>query len=76
MPRIITAIIALPILIASILIPGCSRVCGASGCGNDVGALRVYVLAKEGSKADAAPATGSAALFTVFYFASLTRGKG
>jgi phosphatidate cytidylyltransferase len=73
MSRIITAAIALPILIASILV---SRLLPLfvvlAGAALTLGLYEFYVLAgKKGMKADAAAGyLGSAALFTIFYFAT------
>jgi phosphatidate cytidylyltransferase len=73
MPRIITAIIALPILIASILVPWLQPLFVAlTAAAMMLGLYEFYVLAKKKDlKPDAAAGyLGGAALFTVFYFAS------
>jgi phosphatidate cytidylyltransferase len=73
MSRIITAIIALPILIASILIPWLQPLFVAIAAAAMISGLyEFYVLArKKDIKPDAAAGfLGGAALFTVFYFAT------
>lgn len=73
MSRIITAAIALPILIASILVPWLLPLFVIlAGAAMTLGLYEFYVLAgKQGAKANAAAGyLGGAALFTVFYFAS------
>ncbi|HEV7798400.1 MAG TPA: phosphatidate cytidylyltransferase [Pyrinomonadaceae bacterium] len=73
MNRIITAIIALPILIASILIPWLQPLFVAIAAAAMIfGLYEFYVLAKKKDiKPDAAAGyLGGAALFTIFYFAS------
>jgi phosphatidate cytidylyltransferase len=73
MPRIITAIIALPILIASILVPWLQPLFVAlAAAAMMLGLYEFYVLAKKKDlKPDAAAGyLGGAALFTVFYVAS------
>ncbi len=73
MSRIITAVIALPILIASILVPWLLPLFVVlAGAAMTLGLYEFYVLAgKQGAKANAAAGyLGGAALFTVFYFAS------
>ena len=73
MSRIITAAIALPILIASILVPWLLPLFVVlAGAAMTVGLYEFYVLAgKQGAKANAAAGyLGGAALFTVFYFAT------
>lgn len=75
MSRIITAAIALPILIASILIPSLQLLFVALAAAAMVfGLYEFYVLArKKDIKPDAAAGyLGSAALFTIFYFATPT----
>jgi len=72
MSRIITAVILLPILIASILVPWLQLLFVALAAAAMVFALyEFYVLArKRDMKPDiAAGFLGSAALFTIFYFA-------
>ena len=73
MSRIITALIALPILIASILTPWLLPLFVVlAGAAMTLGLYEFYVLsAKQGAKANAAAGyLGGAALFTIFYFAS------
>jgi len=73
MSRIITAVIALPILIASILVPWLLPLFVVlAGAAMTLGLYEFYVLAgKQGAKANAAAGyLAGAALFTVFYFAS------
>jgi phosphatidate cytidylyltransferase len=73
MSRIITALIALPILIASILIPWLQPLFVAlAAAAMILGLYEFYALAKKKDlKPDAAAGyLGGAALFTVFYFAS------
>ncbi|HEV7473513.1 MAG TPA: phosphatidate cytidylyltransferase [Pyrinomonadaceae bacterium] len=73
MSRIITALIALPILIASILIPWLQPLFVAIAAAAMIfGLYEFYVLAKKKDlKPDAAAGyLGGAALFMVFYFAS------
>lgn len=73
MSRIITALIALPVLIASILIPWLqSLFVVLAGAALMLGLYEFYVLAKKRDlKPDAAAGfLAGAALFTVFYFAS------
>ena len=73
MSRIITAIIALPILIASILIPSLQPLFVAIVAAAMIfGLYEFYVLArKKDLKPDAAAGyLGGAALFTIFYFAT------
>src|SRR5688572_27761495 len=73
MSRIITAVIALPILIASILIPWLQPLFVVlAGVAMTLGLYEFYVLAgKKGIKANAgAGFLGGAAMFTIFYFAS------
>ncbi len=73
MSRIITAVIALPILIASILVPWLLPLFVVlAGAAMTLGLYEFYVLAgKKGLKPNAAAGyLGGAALFTVFYFAS------
>jgi phosphatidate cytidylyltransferase len=73
MSRIVTALIALPILIASILIPWLQPLFVAlAAAAMMLGLYEFYVLAKKKDlKPDAAAGyLGGAALFTVFYFAS------
>jgi phosphatidate cytidylyltransferase len=73
MSRILTAAIALPILIATILIPQLQPVFVAcAGAAMIFGLYEFYVLAKKKDmKPDvAAGFLGGAALFTVFYFAT------
>ncbi|MEP6569607.1 MAG: phosphatidate cytidylyltransferase [Acidobacteriota bacterium] len=73
MSRILTAAIALPILIASILIPWLQPLFVViAGAAMVMGLYEFYVLAsKKGVKPDiAAGFLGGAALFTVFYFAT------
>lgn len=78
MSRIITAIIALPILIASILIPWLQPLFVAIAAAAMISGLyEFYVLArKKDIKPDAAAGfLGGAALFTVFYFATPDPGQ-
>lgn len=73
MSRIITALIALPILIASILISWLLPLFVVlAGAAMTLGLYEFYVLsAKQGAKANAAAGyLGGAALFTICYFAS------
>lgn len=73
MSRIITAVIALPILIASILIPSLQPLFVViAGAAMTLGLYEFYVLAaRKGIKANAAAGfLGAAALFTIFFFAS------
>lgn len=73
MSRILTAVIVLPILIASILIPWLQPLFVVLAAGAmTLGLYEFYVLAaKRGIKANAAAGfLGGAALFTVFFFAS------
>lgn len=73
MSRIITAAIALPILIASILVPWLQPLFVAlAAAALILGLYEFYVLArKKGMKPDvAAGFLGGAALFTIFYFAT------
>ena len=73
MSRIITAVIALPILIASILIPSLQPLFVALAAAAMIfGLYEFYVLArKKDIKPDAAAGyLGGAALFTVFFFAT------
>lgn len=73
MSRIITAAIALPILIASILVPWLLPLFVVlAGAAMTLGLYEFYILsAKQGAKANAAAGyLGGAALFTVFYFAT------
>jgi phosphatidate cytidylyltransferase len=73
MSRITTALIALPILIASILVPWLQPLFVVlAGAALMLGLYEFYVLAKKKDlKPDAAAGfLGGAALFTVFYFAS------
>jgi phosphatidate cytidylyltransferase len=73
MNRIITAVIALPILIASILVPWLLPLFVVlAGAAMTLGLYEFYVLsAKQGAKANAAAGyLGGAALFTIFYFAT------
>jgi phosphatidate cytidylyltransferase len=73
MSRVITAIIALPILIASILIPWLQPLFVAIAAAAMIfGLYEFYVLArKKDIKPDAAAGyLGAAALFTIFYFAT------
>ena len=73
MSRIITAAIALPILIASILVSWLQPLFVLlAGAAMTLGLYEFYVLAgKKGIKADAAAGyLGGAALFTIFYFAA------
>jgi phosphatidate cytidylyltransferase len=73
MSRIITAAIALPILIASILVPWLLPLFVVlAGAAMTFGLYEFYVLAgKQGAKANAAAGyLGGAALFTIFYFAT------
>jgi phosphatidate cytidylyltransferase len=73
MPRIITAIIFLPILIASILIPSLQPLFVVLAAAAMVlGLYEFYLLAaKQGIKADAAAGyLASVALFVIFYFAT------
>jgi phosphatidate cytidylyltransferase len=73
MSRIITAAIALPILIVSILVPWLLPLFVVlAGAAMTLGLYEFYVLAgKQGAKANAAAGyLGGAALFTVFYFAT------
>jgi phosphatidate cytidylyltransferase len=73
MSRVITAIIALPILIASILIPWLQPLFVAIAAAAMIfGLYEFYVLArKKDIKPDAAAGyLGGAALFTIFYFAT------
>jgi phosphatidate cytidylyltransferase len=73
MSRIVTAIIALPILIASILIPWLQPLFVALAAAAMIfGLYEFYVLArKKDLKPDAAAGyLGGAALFTIFYFAT------
>ncbi len=73
MSRIITAVIALPILIVSILVPWLLPLFVVlAGAAMTLGLYEFYVLAgKKGLKPNAAAGyLGGAALFTVFYFAS------
>ncbi len=73
MSRIITALVALPILIASILVPWLQPLFVVlAAAAMMLGLFEFYVLArKKDLKPDAATGyLGGAALFTVFYFAS------
>jgi len=73
MSRIITAAIALPILISSILVPWLLPLFVVlAGAAITRGLYEFYVLsAKQGAKANASAGyLGGAALFTIFYFAS------
>jgi len=73
MSGIITALIALPILIASILVPWLLPLFVVlAGAAMTLGLYEFYVLAgKQGAKANAAAGyLAGAALFTIFYFAS------
>jgi phosphatidate cytidylyltransferase len=73
MSRIVTAAIALPILIASILVPWLQPLFVAlAAAALIIGLYEFYVLArKKGMKPDvAAGFLGGAALFTIFYFAT------
>src|SRR5258705_13377233 len=73
MSRILTAAIALPILIASILIPWLQPLFVVlAGAALVLGLYEFYVLArKKDMKPDiAAGFLGGAALFTIFYFAT------
>lgn len=73
MSRIITAVIALPFLIASILVPWLQPLFVVlAGAAMTLGLYEFYLLAgKKGIKADAAAGyLGGAALFTIFYFAT------
>lgn len=73
MSRIVTALIGLPILIASILVPWLEPLFVVlAGAALMLGLYEFYVLAKKKDlKPDAAAGfLGGAALFTVFYFAS------
>ncbi|MBC8030459.1 MAG: phosphatidate cytidylyltransferase [Pyrinomonadaceae bacterium] len=73
MSRIITAAIALPFLIASILVPWLLPLFVVLvGAALTLGLYEFYVLAgKQGAKANAAAGyLGGAALFTIFYFAT------
>lgn len=75
MSRIITAVIALPFLIASILVPWLLPLFVVlAGAAMTLGLYEFYVLsAKQGAKANtSAGYLGGAALFTIFYFASST----
>ena len=78
MNRIITAIIALPILIASILVPWLQPLFVAIAAAAMVfGLYEFYVLArKKDMKPDVATGfLGGAALFTIFYFATPDPGQ-
>jgi phosphatidate cytidylyltransferase len=73
MSRIITAIVVLPILIASILIPSLQPLFVAMAAAAMIlGLYEFYLLAaKKGIKADAAAGyLGAVALFIIFYFAT------
>ena len=73
MSRLITALIALPILIASILIPWLLPLFVLlAGAAMTLGLYEFYILsAKQGAKANAATGyLGGAAIFTICYFAS------
>jgi len=73
MSRLITAAIALPILIASILVPWLLPLFVLlAGAAMTLGLYEFYVLAgKKGVKANAAAGyLGGAALFTIFYFST------
>lgn len=78
MSRILTAVAVLPFLIASILIASLAPLFAAmAGAAMIFGLYEFYVLAKKkGMQPDVvAGYLGSAALFTIFYFASRSAGQ-